>query len=196
MLSRMKRHCLAPVIFGLCLILFNIAIVGSDNLVNCSPVVASLFCGAALYRRNQWLLPTAAIAWLISITYTSSMHGDYSPWSLITLSTIAAFALVVGIGVLFQKSKKALHLLGGTLLAASMFYAVTNSFSFLTSPLYPKTIEGFTQAMWTGLAQFTHPTWVFFRNSLLSSAAFTTLFLSVMQVPAIRKASRFRLLEA
>jgi hypothetical protein len=55
-----------------------------------------------------------------------------------------------------------------------MFYLVTNTVSWLTSVEYAKTTMGWWQALTTGLPGYA-PTWMFFRNSLVSDLVFTLL---------------------
>ena len=65
-------------------------------------------------------------------------------------------------------------------MAALAFYFLTNCISFVTLPNYPKTLEGFVQAQWTGPVGY-GPTWLFLRNALAANLAFTGLFLVAMR---------------
>jgi hypothetical protein len=67
-----------------------------------------------------------------------------------------------------------------TLLPASvagsvLFYVITNAFSWLSDPGYVKNFGGLVQALTVGLPGYA-PTWMFFRNSLVSDLLFTTVF--------------------
>jgi hypothetical protein len=54
---------------------------------------------------------------------------------------------------------------------------ITNGFSWLSDPGYAKSFPGLIQALTVGLPQYSAtPTWMFFRNSLLSDLFFTLLF--------------------
>ena len=158
--------------------------------MNFSPFAALFFCGAAFMHSNKWLLPTALLAWLISNPLSAMMQG-YSAFHSTSIYTVLGFALVIGLGFLFSK-KGALATIGGSLIGACVFYFVTNTASFFTDPLYAKTMSGYMQAMWTGIPGYP-PTWEFFRNSLAANGLFTCLFLAIMAIPSIRKATSFQL---
>jgi hypothetical protein len=68
-------------------------------------------------------------------------------------------------------------LLPASILASVVFYFLTNVFSWWSDPGYPKNFAGLIQALTVGLPQYSAtPTWMFFRNSLLSNLFFTLLF--------------------
>ena len=63
----------------------------------------------------------------------------------------------------------------------SLFYVVTNVFSWLVDPGYVKNFAGLIQALTVGLPQYSAtPTWMFFRNSVVSDLLFTGLFVLCM----------------
>lgn len=184
----MKRPWIAAIILATILIVYRILSSNVEGIANFSPFAAFMFCGAAFWHTNKWLLPTAMIAWFVS-SPLSNILQDYSLFSAF-IPTFIGFACVIGIGYLFSKKRTSTTIIG-SLVAATAFYAVTNTICFFTDPIYPKTLEGYTQAMWTG--SIYGPTWPFFRNGLLSAGLFTSLFLAIMAIPAIRKATGFRL---
>ena len=60
---------------------------------------------------------------------------------------------------------------------------ITNFFSWLTDPGYVKNFAGLIQSLTVGLPQYgATPTWMFFRNSLVSDLFFTLLFVACMQL--------------
>ena len=64
-----------------------------------------------------------------------------------------------------------------------MFYAITNAFSWLTDPGYVKNFTGLIQALTVGLPQYgATPTWMFFRNSLVSDLLFSLLVVACMSL--------------
>jgi Family of unknown function (DUF6580) len=66
---------------------------------------------------------------------------------------------------------------------------ITNTFSWLSDSGYVKNLAGLIQALTVGLPQYSAtPTWMFFRNSLLSDLFFTLLFVACMNFG--RKTSR------
>ena len=61
------------------------------------------------------------------------------------------------------------------------------AFSWLTDPGYAKNFAGLVQALTVGLPQYgATPTWMFFRNSLLSDLAFTAVFVLLMRAQSPR----------
>ncbi|MGH7935586.1 MAG: DUF6580 family putative transport protein, partial [Chthoniobacterales bacterium] len=55
-------------------------------------------------------------------------------------------------------------------------------FSWLSDPGYVKNFAGLIQSLTVGLPQYSAtPTWMFFRNSLLSDLFFTLLFVGCMR---------------
>ena len=86
-------------------------------------------------------------------------------------------ALVGAIGLLLQNRISLKTLLPGALVGSVVFYLITNAFSWLSDPGYTKTLAGLWQALTVGLPQYSAtPSWMFFRNSLLSDLFFTLLF--------------------
>ena len=72
-------------------------------------------------------------------------------------------------------------LIPASLAGSTLFYAITNAFSWLTDPGYLKNFGGLIQALTVGLPQYgSTPTWMFFRNSLVSDLLFTLLFVACM----------------
>jgi hypothetical protein len=60
-------------------------------------------------------------------------------------------------------------MLPASLATSVIFYGITNAFSWLTDPGYAKNFAGLVQALTVGLPQYgATPSWMFFRNSLLS----------------------------
>jgi hypothetical protein len=96
------------------------------------------------------------------------------------LALLAGLAATVALALPLRRHRSAAAVLGGSVAAALLFYFLTNTLSFLTLPLYPKSLEGFVQAQWTGPAGL-GPTWLFLRNSLAANLAFSALFLLALQ---------------
>jgi hypothetical protein len=78
-------------------------------------------------------------------------------------------------------------MLPASLATSVIFYGITNAFSWLTDPGYAKNFAGLVQAVTVGLPQYgATPSWMFFRNSLLSDLAFTAVFVLLMRVQSPR----------
>jgi hypothetical protein len=104
-----------------------------------------------------------------------------------------ALALVGWIGLLLQYRPSLKTLLPASVVGSTIFYAITNAFSWLSDPGYAKNLAGLTQALTVGLPQYSAtPSWMFFRNSLLSDLVFTLLFIICMNLGRSTERSRAR----
>ncbi len=80
----------------------------------------------------------------------------------------------------FLRSRGFLALAGATVANSLLFfYVVTNSLAWIGNANYAQTAAGWVQALTVGQAGFLADV-VFFRNSLLSDALFTALFVVVV----------------
>jgi hypothetical protein len=91
-------------------------------------------------------------------------------------TTLAAFAAVFLLGRKFTAAPASAVLLG-TLASSVVFHLLTNTAAWLGSPLYPNTLGGFWQSVWTGPAGSTLPSWVFLRNLAAANLLFTGVIL-------------------
>jgi hypothetical protein len=88
-----------------------------------------------------------------------------------------ALAAIGCIGLALQHRPSLKTLLPASILASVFFYLLTNVFSWWSDPGYAKNVAGLIQALTVGLPQYSAtPTWMFFRNSLVSNLLFTVLF--------------------
>ena len=86
-------------------------------------------------------------------------------------------ALIVWIGGWLRNRASLKTLLPASIATSTMFYLVTNLFAWLSDPGYTRNLAGLVQAVTVGLHQYSAtPSWMFFRNSLVSDLFFTTLF--------------------
>jgi hypothetical protein len=188
----MKHPWIAAIIVATIFIVFRIVTVTLPDLA--TPITALLFCGAAFWKSNKWMLPTALVVWFVSNLIVNMMYS-YPLFHSSTLVTLLAFAVVAAIGYKFA-GKSPIKLILGTVLGATVFYLITNTVSFIVDPVYAKTLDGYIQCMWTGCpAVPTHaiPTYTFFRNSLVANTLGTCFFLVAMSIPSIQKATQFKL---
>ncbi len=148
------------------------------ELPNFSPLIAAAFCGALfLPGLLAWILPLGALvisdlALSLTLGFPLFSGAQAGAW----LCTLA----VVGLGR-WLASRKSFGLFGyfGTLLGGSViFYLVTNALGWLLNPAYPRGLEGLWMSLTVGLSGFP-PTWMFFRNSLVSDLLFGALVLLV-----------------
>jgi hypothetical protein len=92
-----------------------------------------------------------------------------------------ALGLVGWLGLAVANNPSWKTLLPASLAGSTIFYFVTNVFSWLSEPGYVKNFAGLIQALTIGLPQYSAtPTWMFFRNSVVSDLVFTGIFVLCM----------------
>jgi hypothetical protein len=158
----------------------------SDWLPNFAPLSAIALCGALFFpRRLAFLLPLGAL--LVSDALLDLRLG-IAFFSVESLARYVALALVACIGFALRPRPTAGRILGGTVTGSALFYTITNTGSWLLEPAYAKTFAGWVQALSVGLPGYA-PTYLFFRNTLVSDLLFTALFVLCFARTANRKVS-------
>jgi len=162
---------------------------GTTWLSNLAPLAAIALCAAAYFpKRYKFTVPMIAL--LIS-DVVLNIHYGFSLLSPFVASHYLGFALVGGLGLLLQNRASLKTLLPASIAASVIFYVVTNTVSWVFDPGYVKNFGGLIQALTVGLPQYSAtPTWMFFRNSVVSDLFFTLLFVACMNFG--RKTSRAR----
>jgi len=152
---------------------------GVTWLSNFAPLAALALCGAAYFPpRMKFSVPLGALFisdLVLNYSYGASLVAPH------TLSRYLALLLVGFIGLGLQNRASLKTLLPASVAGSAIFYLITNAFSWLSDPGYVKNFAGLIQALTIGLPQYgATPTWMFFRNSLLSDLFFTLLFVLCM----------------
>ena len=165
----------------------------SDSIgwLNFAPIAAIALCAAAYFPR-KYKFSVPMIALFIS-DIVLNFHYHFSLVSPFVLSHYVGFAIVGCLGLLLQSRASWKTLLPASVVASLIFYVVTNSVSWIYDPGYAKNFAGFIQALTVGLPQYSAtPSWMFFRNSLVSDLIFTALFVVCMNIGRSRGRSRER----
>jgi len=179
----MRSHALVALLLIGLLIPFRI-LGAMGFLPNFSPLPALVLCSLIFLRgRQAWFIPM--IAWMLSDPLVSLIQG-YPVFGPHHAGILAGMIGPVAIALLMRDRQRPLLVLGASLGAACLFYFTSNLVSFAFDPLYPKTLEGFVQAQWTGPVGL-GPTWIFLRNLAAANVLFSGLFL--LARPAIPAAS-------
>ncbi len=158
-------------------------------LANFAPLAAIALCGAVYFPpKLKFIVPLGAL--FVSDLFLNYHYGA----SLVQLEMVGHYlglALVCFIGLALQNRASLKTLLPASIVGSTIFYFVTNVFSWLSDPGYAKNFAGLIQALTVGLPQYSAtPTWMFFRNTLLSDLFFTLVFVACMNLG--RKASGAR----
>jgi hypothetical protein len=148
---------------------------GATWLSNFAPLAAVALCCAVYFpARLKFSLPLIAL--FVSDLILNAHYGA----SLLDAHVVCrylALTIIGAVGVLLQNRASLKTLLPASIGCSVIFYAITNAFSWLSDPGYVKNMAGLIQALTVGLNQYSAtPTWMFFRNSLLSDLLFTCLF--------------------
>lgn len=165
---------------ALLVLLVAFRLVGAwQGWMNASPLPALLLLSLVCFKgHDRWLLPLGA--WVISDPLLNLFYGqELLVWDHAGLLLgLAASALVVPwVKASFSFGRACV----GSVLAAVVFYVVTNTISFFALPeFYERSWQGFLQAQWTGPVGL-GPTWIFLRNACAANLLFTTLFLLALR---------------
>jgi hypothetical protein len=156
-------------------------------LGNFSPLMALTFCGAVYFRdKRLWLVPFAALSLsdlYLNHYYAVAFHETWS-WAS-ELARLLSFALALPLGRMVARHKSWGTLLGGALGSSLLFYVITNTDAWRHDPHYVQTAAGWWQALTVGRPEFA-PTYMFFRNTLVSDLLFTGVFALAMELAARR----------
>ncbi len=159
-----------------------------------SAAYALAFCGGVyLPKRTSWWLPIAVLFGtdMALNFYYQHKNPDSDVWSAPNLANLlfnyASYAALIFLGRRFKPQSSFVSLLGGSLLGAVLFYLITNTASWFFNPFhspeYTKTLASWIRALTSGISGWPS-TWEFFRNTLLGSGLFTSLFVAAEKLTA------------
>ena len=152
---------------------------GTTWLSNFAPMAAIALCAAA-YFPAKYRFSVPMIALLVSDVVLNAFYR-FSLLSPFVVSHYIGFALVGALGLLLRNRASLKTLLPASIAASVIFYVVTSTVSWLFDPGYLKNVAGLFQSLTVGLPAYSAtPSWMFFRNSVLSDLLFTGLFVLCM----------------
>jgi hypothetical protein len=164
---------------------------GTSWLSNFAPLAAISLCSAA-YLPNKYKFSVPLLTLFISDVIINLSYGAPIFDSQILVRYVA-LAFVACTGLLLQNRASLKTLLPASIVGSTLFYLITNTFSWLSDPGYAKDLAGLIQSLTVGLPQYSAtPTWMFFRNSLVSDVIFTCLFVVCMNAGRSMGRSRGR----
>lgn len=146
----------------------------ADWMLNFSPVAAIALCGGLLFPKRLSIAVPLGILFVSDLILNAHYGVALVTWQMGV--GYLALLLIGWLGVRIARSGSLGWLLAGSVAASVIFYLTTNTVSWLAAPEYAKTVGGWAQALTTGVPGYP-PTWVFFRNSLVSDFVFTACFL-------------------
>jgi len=162
---------------------------GTDWLSNFAPLAAIALCGAVYFPPKYKF--TAPLAALFVSDLILNAHYGAPLFVPLMVCRYFALALVGWVGLMISHRPSLKMLLPASIAGSTLFYVITNAFAWLSDPGYVKNFAGLVQALTVGLPQYSAtPTWMFFRNSLLSDLLFTGLFVLCVKLGRSLERSR------
>jgi hypothetical protein len=159
----------------------------APGLSNFTPLAGiALCCAAYLPRGYKFSVPLITL--FLSDVILNISYGEAIFTPLILCRYLALLLVCLG-GYALARSASLRTMFPASLAASTLFYVLTNIFSWATDPGYAKTFAGLVQSLTVGLPQYS-PTWMFFRNSLVSDLIFTLLFVLSLRATAPRAGAR------
>ena len=148
---------------------------GATWLSNFAPLASLALCSAAYfpprYRFTVPLLSLFVSDIILNLHYQAPLFSPLIACRYLTLALIGVF----GLGLARRASLKTM--LPAAFVASTLFYFVTCVFAWLSDPGYVRNFSGLLQSLTVGLAAYSStPSWMFFRNSLVSDFVFTLAF--------------------
>src|SRR5947208_7778613 len=164
---------------------------GAALLSNFTPLAAIALCSAAYFpKKYKFSVPLVTL--FISDAVINFRYGAPLLDSQIIVRYVA-LAVVGCAGLLLQNRVSLKTLLPASIIGSMFFYAITNASSWLSDPGYTKNFAGLVQALTTGLPSYSAtPSWMFFRNSLISDLLFTLVFVLSINLGRSAEGSRAR----
>jgi hypothetical protein len=166
---------------------------GTTWLSNFAPFAAIALCSAAYFpTKLKFSLPLAGL--FLSDVILNSYYGAPMFTPLI-LCRYLVLAVVGCIGLALQNRASFKTMLPASIAGSTIFYVITNAFAWISDPGYVKSFGGLIQALTVGLPQYSAtPSWMFYRNSLLSDVVFTSVFVVCMSFDRGAERSRAKAL--
>jgi hypothetical protein len=153
---------------------------GATWLSNFAPLAAIALCSAAYFpMRYKFTVPLVA---LFVSDLVLNWHYNAAWFDSLILCRYLTLAFIGVIGWTLQNRASLKTMLPASILGSTVFYVVTCVFAWLTDAGYAKNFAGLIQSLTIGLTNYAAtPSWMFFRNSLLSDLVFTFVFVFVVQ---------------
>jgi hypothetical protein len=178
-----KRNVWLPVVL---MIVFAITRWPGLMPPNFSAAYALVFCAGIFFRnRLGWWVPLIIMVLTdIVLNFFYYRPRGWDGFQIYQLMNYAAYAAIFLLGRRFKQNASFLSMVCGGLVSAVLFYVITNTAAWFFNPFgngeYKHDWKSWLLAMTLGTGNWPD-TWMFFRNTLLSSGLFTALFAAAMK---------------
>lgn len=175
-----KKGKILELLVALLFVLIGVSLRLLPHPPNFAPILAiALFGGVYLSRRIAFVLPIFAIA------ISDIFIGYYG--IVLMIAVYGTFLLSVVLGFWLKKHKKWYTVGGSAILSAVLFFLVTNFAVWAFTPWYAKTLSGIIQCYAMAIP--------FFRNTLLGSLFYVTVFFGSYEIAKVWIEKRFKATE-
>ncbi len=162
------------------LILIGVSLRFLPHPPNFSPILAiALFGGVYFRKKIAFILPLAIII-------ISDIFIGYYEVNLMII-VYGSFLICVVLGFWLKKHKKWYTVLGSSLLAALIFFFLTNFAVWIFTPWYAKTLSGLIQCYLMALP--------FFRNTIFGNLFYVTVFFGAYEIVKVWVGKKIRTTE-
>ena len=144
-----------------------------SSLFNFSPTQA-IFLVAGAFLRSKYAFIVPIVGVILTDLILNRNYGEnlLEPFMLVT---IGSYFLIFIFGKKLGNQYSISKILGAGIASAITFHIITCSFSWIANPAYMKSFSGWVQCLFVGEAGYA-PSYLFLRNSVLSTALFSVLF--------------------
>lgn len=188
--------------FGLILIAIGVSRyipIDHPSLFNFSPTLA-IFLVAGAFLRSKYAFTVPIFGVIITDLMLNPNYGEnlLKPFMLIT---VGSYFLIFFFGKKLGNQCSFPKILGAGIASAITFHIITCSFSWIANPAYMKSFYGWIQCLFIGEAGYA-PSYLFLRNSVLSTSIFSILFafaakyISIKQISSLSSTSSEETLQA
>ncbi len=159
----------------------------SSGLPGACPLSAVALC-AGLFLPRRLALPVPLGILLLS-DVAIDLHYGANFFAFGLLARYALLALIGAAGLVLRRAPGGrgwLTILLATVAGSTLFYVATNTLTWLGASGYAQTFVGWWQALTIGLPGYA-PTYVFYRNGLVSDLLYSIVFVACVRLTAERK---------
>ena len=156
----------------------------STWLYGASPLAAVALCGGLFLPRRLALIVPLGILLVSDLVIDAHYGANFFAGSLLARYILLALVGLGGMALRRWSSQREAGLftvLTAALAGSVFFYVASNALTWLGSSTYPQTAAGLWQALTVGLPGFP-PSYLFFRNALVSDALYSMVFLACVRL--------------
>jgi len=147
------------------------------EIKNFTPLGAVCLLGAAYFSNKKYafMLPLA-LMWMVQLYLNNVVYAEFfDSFELIGVPSLyVSIILIVLLGTFLLRKINITNVMGAGFLGAITFFLVTNFFSWLGNPVYPRSFMGLLESYTAGIP--------FFRGTFLSYMIFTPVLFGVFEL--------------